>query len=247
MGIYLSDQDHDCLTKLRFTDDVLLFATSKEQRQKMMYEFKESTEKVLRIHPGKTKVPSNQSRDSKKEMQIGDVKIEILTRSESVRYLGQLITFQHQETTEIKNRIRTAWATFHKYRQELTSKNYLLKHRLRLFDAAITPTICYASGTWATTKEHETMSQSAQRKMLLLIIKTKRRHRKIAKHKVKNSEDINDIDSSCTNDESEDRKSDTSHNDQDSDVSSEIDNDEEIDAAEIEEEEWVEYIKKEHH
>ena len=92
------------------------------QLQKMMYEFKESTENVgLRIHLGKTKVLSNQSSlspDLKKEMQIGDMKIEILARSESVRYLGQLITFQQQETTE--NRIRTAWATFHKYRQELT-------------------------------------------------------------------------------------------------------------------------------
>ena len=156
MGIYLIDHDHDCFPNLRFTDDVLLFATSKEQLQKMMYEFEESTEKVgLRIHPGKTKVLSNQSSlcsDSKKEMQIDDIKIEIMTRSESVRYLGQQLTFQQQETTEIKNRIRTAWATFHKYRQELTSKNYLLKHRLRLFDAAITPTICYASGTWAPTK-----------------------------------------------------------------------------------------------
>ena len=178
-------------------------------------------------------------------MQIGDVKIEILTRSESVRYLGQLITFQHQETTEIKNRIRTAWATFHKCRQELTSKNYLLKHRLRLFDAAITPTICYASGTWAPTTEHERMLQPAQRNMLRLIIQTKRRYKKIAKQQVKtNSEDINDIDSSCTNDESEDGKSDTSHNDQDSDVSFEIDNDEEIDAAKIEEEDWVEYMKR---
>ena len=89
MGIYMSDQDHDCFTNLRFADDLLLFA-SKEQIQKMMYEFKESTEKVgPRIHPGKTKVLSNQSSscpDSKKEMQIGDVKFEILTRSESVRY-----------------------------------------------------------------------------------------------------------------------------------------------------------------
>ena len=160
-----------------------------------------------------------------------------------MRYLDQLITFQHQETTGIKNRIRTAWATFHKYRQELTSKNYLLKHRFRLFDAAITPTICYASGTWELTKDHVRMLPSAQRKMLRLIIQTKRRYKKkIAKHKVKNSEDINDIDSSCTNDESEDRKSDTSH--KDSDVSLEIDNDEEIDAAEIEEEKWIEYIKR---
>ena len=33
-SIYLSDHDHDCLTNLRFGDDVLLFATSKEQLQK---------------------------------------------------------------------------------------------------------------------------------------------------------------------------------------------------------------------
>ena len=134
------------------------------------------------IHTGKTKVLSNQSSkspDSKKEMQSCDVRIEVLKRSESVRYLGQLITFQQQETTEIKNRIRTAWAAFPKYRQELTSKNYLLKHRLRLFDAAITPTICYASGTWAPTKGHERILQSTQRRLLRLIIQTKRRYKKI--------------------------------------------------------------------
>ena len=52
MGIFLSDQDHDCLTNLRFADDVILFAASKEQIQKMLCEFKKVTEKVgLRIHP----------------------------------------------------------------------------------------------------------------------------------------------------------------------------------------------------
>ena len=64
--------------------------------------------------------------------------------------------------------------------------------------------------------------------MLRLIIQTKRRYKKIAKHKVKNSEDTNGIDSSCTNNESENRKSGTSHNDQASDVSFEIDNDENL-------------------
>ena len=52
MGFYLSVDDHDCLRSLRFADDVLLFATFKEQRRKMLCEFKQSTEKVgLRIHP----------------------------------------------------------------------------------------------------------------------------------------------------------------------------------------------------
>ena len=65
------------------------------------------------------------------------------------------------------------------------------------------------------------MIQSAQRKMLRLIIQTKRRYKKIVKHKVKTRENLNsNIDSSCTDDESED------------------------DAAEIEEEDWVYYTKR---
>ena len=42
MGIYLSDNDHDRLTNMRFADDVLLFASSKEQLQRMLCEFKRS-------------------------------------------------------------------------------------------------------------------------------------------------------------------------------------------------------------
>ena len=62
MGIYLSDQERDCLTNFRFADDEMLFATSKEQIRSMMCEFKDATEKVgLRIHPDKTKILSNQS------------------------------------------------------------------------------------------------------------------------------------------------------------------------------------------
>ena len=97
----------------------------------------------LRIHPDKTKILSNQSiinSDTKKDLEVEDMKIEILTRKENVKYLGQRISFYQQETTEIKNRIRAAWTTFRKYRQELTSKNYMLNHRLRLLDAAISPT-----------------------------------------------------------------------------------------------------------
>ena len=57
MGIYLSDNERDCLTNMRFADDVLLLASSKEQLQEMLCEFKQSTEKVgLRIHPGKTNI-----------------------------------------------------------------------------------------------------------------------------------------------------------------------------------------------
>ena len=118
MGIYLSDQERDCLTNLRFADDVMLFATSKEQLRKMMYEFKEATEKVgLRIHPDKTKILSNQSTinsNTKRHIKVFEMSIEILAKNESVKYLGQRISFHQQETLEIKSRIRAAWTTFHK-------------------------------------------------------------------------------------------------------------------------------------
>ena len=101
MGIYLSDQERDCLTNLRFADDVMLFETSKEQLRNMMYEFKKATDKVgLKIHPDKTKILSNQSTinsDTKKHIDVGDMSIEILTRNESVKYLGQRISFHQQE------------------------------------------------------------------------------------------------------------------------------------------------------
>ena len=122
-GNILERQRHDCLTNMRIADDVLQFASSKEQLQKMLCEFKQSTEEVgLRIHPGKTKILSNHSSNIRKEIEVDDTKVEILTREESTKYLSQMITFQQQKTTEIRNRTRAAWATFHKYRQKMTSR-----------------------------------------------------------------------------------------------------------------------------
>ena len=66
MGIYLNDNDYDCLMNLRFADDVMMFATSKKQIRKMLCEFKKATEKlVLRIHPDKTKILNTINSDTK--------------------------------------------------------------------------------------------------------------------------------------------------------------------------------------
>ena len=173
--------------------------------------------------------------------------IEILTRNESVKYLGQRISFYQQETIEIKSRIRAAWATFHKYRQELTSKNNMLKHRLRLFDATVSPTICYAAGTWAPNKDHERLIQSTQREMLRLIIQTNRNTKKIGKQNIESKEENGkfDITEMCSTDnESGDDQSTKTQDDLDSEVTFEDDPDEEMDATTIEEEDWIDYIKR---
>ena len=177
-GIRLSDATEDCLTNLRFADGVLLFSTSLDKLQEMLCEFKISTEAVgLGIHPDKTKILSNQDKIKATEITVDNIKIEILRKAASARYFGQKITFEDQETEEIKNRLKAAWAAFHKYRQELTSKDYRLCHRLRLLSMVVTPTMTYASSTWTLTLKHEKMIKTAQRKMRRLIVQTKRKYK----------------------------------------------------------------------
>ena len=225
MGIYLSDQERDCLTNLRFADDVMLFATSKEQIRNMMYEFKKAAEKVgLRIHPDKTKILSNQSNmksDTKRFSKVGEMSIEILTKNESVKYLGQRISFHQQETLEIKSRIRAVWATFHK--------------------------LCCAAGTWTLSKEHERMIQSTQRKMLRLIIQTKRKYKNMEKQDIEPKDEkgiVEKTENCSTDDESGDGQSTKSKDDVDSGVTFDEDSEKEIDTIEIEEEDWIDHIKR---
>ena len=142
MGICLGDSESDCFSNLRFADDVLLFSTSLVQLQKMMCDIKQSTERVgLKIHPDKTKILSNQCSNRRKEVEIHNIKVEILSVCESANISGKQLRFSKQETAEIRNRIRAAWALFYRFRQELTAKSYFLPHRPRLFNMVITPTL----------------------------------------------------------------------------------------------------------
>ena len=202
----------------------------------------------LGIHPDKTKIPSNQDKVKAKEIEVSNIKIEVLAKSDSARYLGQKITFEEQETAEIKNRLKAAWAAFHKYREELTSKDYRLCHRLRLFNMVFTPTMTYASGTWTLTLKHEKMIKTAQRKMIRLIVQTKRKYKskkEAAKNK-KEEENEKQAEEECkgaTDMETEEGSDQNSNKDQDSEVSFQDDAEEEIDSPKNEED-WIEYIKR---
>ena len=183
-----------------------------------------------------------------KEITVDNIQIEILEKGESARYFGQKITFEDQQTEEVKNRLKAARAAFHKYRQELTSKGYRLCHRLRLFNMVITPTMTYASGTWSLTKKYEKMIKKAQREMLRLIIQTKRKYKKKRRTSSNKNEEVPDGKKDENNEnisdrETEDDLQEDSNKDQDSDVSFQEEADEEIDATD-KEEEWIDFIKR---
>ena len=83
--------------------------------------------------------------------------------------------------------------------------------------------------------------------MLRLIIQTKRKYKKIEKQDIEPKEeneeiDINDMCS--TDDESGDGQSTKTQDDVDSEETFEDDPDEEMDTNTIEEEEWIDYIKR---
>ena len=89
MGISLGDHTTDCLSNLRFTDNVHLFSISLEQLKRTMRDFKWSTERVgLKIHPDKTQILSNQRSNKQSEATIDDIKVEVLSISVKANYLG---------------------------------------------------------------------------------------------------------------------------------------------------------------
>ena len=104
MGIDLSDNDHDCLTNLPTTCSYL--HPQKNSSKKCCAN---SSEVLKKWDSGsiqeRRKFSGNRSLNIRKEIEIDDIKVEVLTREDSTKCLGQMITFQQQETTEIRNRI----------------------------------------------------------------------------------------------------------------------------------------------
>ena len=144
----------------------------------MLCDFKHSTERVrLKIHPDKTKILSNQSFNQKKRSsdQQHDSRDSLRVKKQSI--FGRQQRLSNRKTAEIKNRIRAAWASFYKYKQELTSKSYFYSTDSAFFNMVITPTLSNASGTCTLSREHERMIRSIQRKMLRLVVQTKRKYK----------------------------------------------------------------------
>ena len=84
----------DCISNLRFADDVLMMANFLKQLKRMMSDFKTSTEaQGLEMHADRKTVLSNQKSNRLKEIEIDGMHVEILPPEGKVKYLGQRITF----------------------------------------------------------------------------------------------------------------------------------------------------------
>ena len=146
----MGTSDSSRITNLRFADDVLLLGRSLTQITDMLKEvYMGAQECGLQLHPEKTKIITStnraEGRPRSRNIKVGDMKIEVLTRQDTLKYLGRKISFGEFHEDELAGRIRAGWAKFTQHKQELTSKHYSLNDRLRLFTSVITPTVMYES------------------------------------------------------------------------------------------------------
>jgi hypothetical protein len=174
-GIQMGTLDSSRIANLRFADDVLLFGRSLPQVTNMLEEvYTEAQACGLQLHPEKTKIITStgrtEGRPRSRHINVGGMKIEVLSRETAIKYLGRKVSFGEYHEDELASRIRAGWAKFAQHKQELTSKLYSLNDRLRLFTSVITPTVLYGSECWTMTKNMENALKRTQRKMLRMML-----------------------------------------------------------------------------
>ena len=155
------------LTNLRFADDILLMATTRRQVKIMIEDLiAAAAEAGLSIHCGKTKIMTNSSSSRGGMMKLEHGEVEVVPPAGSSAYLGKTMNLQSVHDVEIAARIDRAWKKFFASKTDLCGRHVNLKSRLKLFNATVTPTLLYGSGSWTMTADRERLLRTTQRRML---------------------------------------------------------------------------------
>ena len=141
------------ISNLRYVDDTVLVAETKEGLQTLVTAAKVESEKAglgMNVKKTKTMVVSKQKGDSIK----ADIRIEneTLEQVNTFKYLGQTITPDGKNETEIKIKIATAKNRFQKMYRILASKKISMNLRHRLLVCYVFSVILYGCETWTLTK-----------------------------------------------------------------------------------------------
>ena len=105
---------------------------------------------------------------------VDGMEIEVLPYNAAQNYLGRKLTFRCKDEADLDNRIALSWRKFHVLKQELTSRSYSLKGRLKLFHGTVTPTMLYGSASWNLTVDLRNKLRRTQRQMLRMILNSPR-------------------------------------------------------------------------
>ena len=173
-GVQLGSSTGEKLTNLRFADDILITARTLPQIKKMLQDVSDAAKEVgLGLHPDKTKILHNNVGYGvgAKTTVIGNMSIEVLDKTQKAMYLGRMLKPTEMQEEELKNRTSKAWAKYNIHKADLTNDKLPIGLRLKLFNATVTPTMLYGSGSWVLTEQMRSDIRTQQRKMLRCIAK----------------------------------------------------------------------------
>ena len=173
-GVQLGWSTEEKLTNLRLADDILITARTLPQMKQMLQDVADAAKQVgLELHPDKTKILHNSVGYGvgAKAADIRSMKIEILDKTQKAMYLGRILKPTEMQEEELKNRISKAWAKYNTHKADLTNERLPIELRLRLFNATVTPTMMYGSGSWVLTEQMRNDIRTQQRKKLRCIAK----------------------------------------------------------------------------
>ena len=140
------------ISHLRFADDIIIFANSSEELQRMLQELNQESLLVgLSMNLKKTKIMINNHAEVDNSMITIDN--NIIEEVDHYIYLGQRITMNTaSKEQEIKRRITFGWQAFGRASVIFKNKAIPLELKRQVHNQCILPVVTYGAETWNLTK-----------------------------------------------------------------------------------------------
>ena len=173
--------DGEYLSHLRFADDIIIFASTKEELQQMLTELNEASKSVgLLMNSRKTKAMSNKYIENADE--ILEIENQQIEEVEQYIYLGQRISLHDaSKESEIKRRITLGWQAFGRASSVFKNKKIPIILKRKVYDKCILPTVTYGAETWNLTKKLSLKLRTMQRAHEKIMLDLTWKDRKTAK------------------------------------------------------------------
>ena len=161
------------LPNLRYADDLMIFATSREELVSMVEMLVQELSLIgLQLNGTNTKVLTTSTLQEASYVEICGTMVAILHGGMTHKYLGRKFPGNLNSRTEVEimHRIQCAWHKFHQHKLILLNKPVSLRLRLKLFHATVFPTAMFGLSSLALTQKHVHKLDVVQRRMLRSIV-----------------------------------------------------------------------------